>query len=100
MLFRCRSPPEDPRRRPRTGTTRNKVQNAVLLSDREKVAVSTPRLPHNPPQIHHDLPPRNTPRNHKSPIKTPLHHKLFFWGNSMHVRCYILARRGWDGSVN
>jgi hypothetical protein len=35
-----------------------------------KRTVSSPRLPRNPPQLHHDLPPRNTPKTQKPPIKT------------------------------
>jgi len=61
--------------------SKNKLQKPVLLSDREKVTVSRPRLPRNPPQIHHDLPSRNTKKTQISPIKTPFHHDLFFWRN-------------------
>jgi hypothetical protein len=57
---------------------KNKIQKAVLFLDPEKVTVGGPRLPHVPPQIHHDLPSRNTPKTPKTPTKTPFHHKPFF----------------------
>jgi hypothetical protein len=48
------------------------------LSERRKVTVSKPRLPRKPPQLHHDLPPRNTPKTQKPPAKTTfLPPKLF-----------------------
>jgi hypothetical protein len=69
---------------PKTVTPKNKVQTPVLFSDHEKVSVKTPRLPHTPPQIHHDLPSQNTPKTHKSPIKPPPPPQAIFPAQILH----------------
>jgi hypothetical protein len=68
--------PNDPV--PRQPPPKNKLQTPVPFSDHDKVSVKTPRSPHTRPQIHHNLPSRNTPKTEKSPIKPPLHHKPLF----------------------
>jgi hypothetical protein len=68
--------PNDPV--PRQPPPKNKLQTPVPFSDHDKVSVKTPRSPHTPPQIHHNLPSRNTPKTEKSPIKPTLHHKPLF----------------------
>jgi hypothetical protein len=70
--------PCSPRSPQASSPPKNKVQKAVPFLGRKKVTVSRPRLPRIPPRIHHDLPPRNTPKKQKIPTKTPFHHKPFF----------------------
>jgi hypothetical protein len=36
----------------------------------EKAPCKTPRVITNPPQLHHDLPSKNTPKSSKNPAKT------------------------------
>jgi hypothetical protein len=55
-----------------------KCSKGVLLSERRKVTVSKPRLPRKPPQLHHDLPPRNTPKTQKPHAKTTFPPPKFF----------------------
>jgi hypothetical protein len=53
---------------------KNKVESSVLFFAIKKVAIFSPRLPHTPPQVHHNLPPRCTTKSAKTPAKTPSHH--------------------------
>jgi len=57
----------------------NKLQNPVLLSDHEKVTIIAPRLPRNPPHIHHDLPPRKQTRNSNIPNQNTIPPQNFFF---------------------
>jgi hypothetical protein len=43
-----------------------------MFFDSEKVVLINHVLPRIPPQIHHDLPPRCTPKSAKPPVKTAL----------------------------
>src|ERR1700722_1325966 len=58
----------------RVHDSKNKVQEPVLFFKPRKVTVSRPHLPRNPPQLHHNLPPRCTTKSTKTPVKQPLHH--------------------------
>jgi hypothetical protein len=78
----------------------NKVQKGVPCLDRQKVTVNAPRLPRNPPQIDHNLPPRNTPKTQKPPIKTPFHHSHFFSLKSRKISVSNLKNPGWEKRKN
>jgi hypothetical protein len=45
-------------------------QKSGMFFDPEKQHAIHHDLPCNPPQLHHDLPPQNTPKSAKPPVKT------------------------------
>jgi hypothetical protein len=61
---------------------KNKVQKTVLFLDPEKATVARPHLPRIPPQIHHDLPARNTPKTQKTPTKKAFPPQTIFFSPS------------------
>jgi hypothetical protein len=52
-------------------------KNRKIL-DREKVSSKHHDLPRNSPQLHHELPSKNTTKTQNPPVKTALHHKNIF----------------------
>jgi hypothetical protein len=51
----------------------NKFQNRGVKFASQKVVIKTPQFTTNPPQLHHKLPSKKTPKTAKPPAKTPLH---------------------------
>jgi len=54
---------------PKWEASQNKSRKSGMFFDAEKHHTSHQDSPHNPPQIHHDLPPQNTPKSSKPPEK-------------------------------
>jgi hypothetical protein len=56
----------------RHGTTKNKVEIRGMFFSTQKHAVTAPRLPRIPPQLHHKNTTPKTPISPKHPSKTPI----------------------------
>jgi hypothetical protein len=55
----------------RFGGCKNKVQKSGMFLVAQKHAANHHVFTTNPPQHHHNLPPQNTPKSAKPPVKPP-----------------------------
>jgi hypothetical protein len=57
----------------------NKYQKAGVFLATKIVAAELPRQPHKSPQMHHDLPRKNTSNSNETPVKTHIRPRAIFY---------------------